>query len=57
MVDNISGEDGSAVGDVFNSNAYGELASRIKLAGVVVADRISLAEVNQTDMAALIIKA
>ncbi len=57
LVDNVSGHDGSAVGDVFNSNGYGELASRIKLAGAVVADDVSLAKINQTDMSALIIKA
>ena len=57
LVDNVGGHNGTAVGDVFNSNGYGELASRVKLAGVVVADDTSLAEVNQTDMAALIIKA
>jgi len=57
LVDNVSAHDGTAVGAVFNSNAYGELASRIKLLGGVVADDISLAEVNQTDMSALIIKA
>ena len=57
LVDNVSGHNGSAVGAVFNSNGYGELASRLKLAGAVVADDVSLAEVNQTDMAVLIIKA
>lgn len=57
LVDSVSGHDGSEVGDVFNSNAYGELASRVKLAGIIVADDVSLAEVNQTDLAALVIKA
>lgn len=56
-VDNTSAHSGTAVGDVFLSNGYGELASRIKKAGVVVADDVTLSQQNMEIVGALIIKA
>jgi len=56
-VDSVSSHNGTAVGDVFLSNGYGELASRVKQAGAVVADDVSLANQGNVIIGALIIKA
>lgn len=57
LVDSVAGEDGTIVGDVFLSNGYGALASRLKLAGLVVADDITMVAHGNVAVGALMVKA
>lgn len=57
FVDSIASEDGTAVGAVFLTNGYSEIASRVKLAGVVVADRVHVVQVGLETVGVFIVKA
>lgn len=56
-VDSVAGHDGTEVGDAFLSNGYSEIASRAKVAGVVVADDVHVVQVGLETIGLFTVKA